>query len=66
MQFGPTYGYVNLIGAFIAAKWAMDLGFSQMRQVIWFIAGLLAAPLVLLILYVRLIAQAPESAKKWW
>lgn len=50
-----SIGYVNLIAAIIAAKWAMDLGFSQFRQLLWAIAGFFAAPVVLLILYVRLI-----------
>ena len=65
MQIAPLLGYVHLVGAIISAKWAMDLGFSQFRQVLWGIAGLVLAPLVLLILYVRLIEKAPESARKW-
>ena len=51
--------------AVISAKWAMDLGWSQVRQVIWFVAGLLLSPLALMILYVRMFAKAPESAKRW-
>lgn len=54
-----SVGYVNVMGAIICAKWAMDLGFSQGRQLLWGIAGLIAAPLVLLILYVRLISKSP-------
>jgi hypothetical protein len=65
MQFAP-YAYVDLIAAIVAAKWAMDLGFSQFWQILWFIAALVIAPLVLLILYVRLIRQAPASAQKWF
>ena len=65
MQIAPLLGYVHLVGTIISAKWAMDLGFSQFRQVLWGIAGLVLALLVLLILYVRLISQAPESARKW-
>ena len=53
MQTVPTVGYVNLIAAIICAKWAMDVGFSQFRQVLWGSAGLILAPVVLLILYVR-------------
>jgi len=52
-----SVGYVNLIAAIICAKWAMDLGFSQFRQLLWAIAGFVAAPLILLILYVRLIRK---------
>jgi hypothetical protein len=53
-----SIGYVHLIAAIICAKWAMDLGFSQFRQLLWGIAGFLAAPLILLILYVRLIRKS--------
>jgi hypothetical protein len=34
-----------------------DLGFSQFRQLLWAIAGFVAAPLILLILYVRLLRK---------
>jgi len=53
-----SIGYVHLIAAIICAKWAMDLEFSQFRQLLWATAGLVAAPLVLLILYVRLIRKS--------
>jgi hypothetical protein len=65
MQIVPSIGYIRLLGAVIAAKWAMDLGFSQFRQLLWGFAGLVAAPLVLIILDIRLISQAAESARKW-
>lgn len=65
MEIAASIGYVHLLAAMVAAKWAMDLGFSQFRQLLWGIAGLVAAPLVLLILYIRLISRAPDSAKKW-
>jgi hypothetical protein len=52
-----TVGYVHLIAAIVCARWAMDLGFSQSRQLLWGVAGIVAAPLVLLILYVRLIRK---------
>jgi hypothetical protein len=58
-------GTLPLVSAIICAKWAMDLGFSQVRQLLWGIAGLVAGPLVMLILYLRLIRQAPESARRW-
>jgi hypothetical protein len=66
MQISPTLGYIHLLAAIVAAKWAMDLGFSQFRQLLWAVAGLVAAPLVLLILYVRLINHAPASARNWY
>jgi hypothetical protein len=52
-----SIGYVHLIAAIICAKWAMDLGYSQFRQLLWGIAGFVAAPLILLILYVRLVRK---------
>jgi hypothetical protein len=66
MQIIPSLGYIHLLGAIIAAKWAMDLGFTQFQQFLWGIAGFVAAPLVLFILYIRLISQASESARKWF
>ena len=65
MQIVPSIGNIHLLGAVIAAKWAMDRGFSQFRQLLWGLAGLVAAALVVLILYVRLISQTAESARKW-
>lgn len=52
-----TVGYVHLIGAFICARWAMDLGFSQFSQLLWAVAALFAAPVILLLLYVRLVRK---------
>ncbi len=52
-----SVGYVHFIVAIICAKWASELGFSQLRQLLWGIAGFVAAPLVLLILYIRLIGK---------
>jgi hypothetical protein len=55
-EFVPI-GHVHLIAAIICAKWAMDVGFSQFRQLLWAIAGLVAAPLILLFLDVRLVRK---------
>ena len=43
------------------AKWAMELGFGQFRQVLWGIAGLSFGPLIALILYIRLIRKAIDE-----
>ncbi len=54
--------------AVISAKWAMELGFSQLRQAIWGLAGLLLGPLALLILSIRLLGarqSARESGGQW-
>jgi hypothetical protein len=49
--------------AVISAKWAMDLGHSQSRQIIFGIGGLIFGPLMLLVLYVRLLYQAKAEGK---
>jgi hypothetical protein len=42
----------------ISAKWAMELGFCQFRQVLFLIAGFFLGPLVLLVLYICQVNQA--------
>ncbi|MCK4557076.1 MAG: hypothetical protein KAU47_06120 [Candidatus Aminicenantes bacterium] len=44
----------NVLCAIISAKWAMELDFSEGRQILFLIGGLLLGPLMLLILYIRL------------
>jgi len=53
----------NVVSAFISAKWAMELGFSEGRQVLFLFGGLLIGPLMLLILYIRLQYKYREDAK---
>jgi hypothetical protein len=50
MQF---IAYIHFLAAIIAAKWAMELGFSQVQQLLWGFVGLIVGPLILLVLYVR-------------
>jgi len=45
---------VNVLCALISAKWALELGFNEGRQLLFLIGGLLLGPLMLLILYIRL------------
>ncbi|MDH5467557.1 MAG: hypothetical protein OEY25_09080 [Candidatus Aminicenantes bacterium] len=52
----------NVLCALISAKWALDLGFSEGRQLLYLIGGLLLGPLMLLILYIRL--QYKHRAEK--
>ncbi|MFQ5806077.1 MAG: hypothetical protein ACE5I3_06480 [Phycisphaerae bacterium] len=52
-----TYGSAGLVAAVVCAKWAAELGFGQARQLIWGVGGLLAPPVILLILYVRLLRR---------
>ena len=51
----------NLSCAVICAKWALDLGFSQIRQVLFLIGGLFFGPIMLLILYVFLVNKAKKE-----
>jgi hypothetical protein len=53
----------NLACAVICAKWALDLGFSQFRQILFLIGGLLLGPIMLLILYVFLVNQARNEGR---
>ena len=53
----------NVTCAIVCAKWALDLGFSQLRQILFLIGGLLFGPLVLLILYVYLINRARSGGQ---
>ena len=51
------------ISALVSAKWALELGFGQFRQLLWAIAGFFAGPLVLLILYVRLLYKQQDEQR---
>ncbi len=53
----------NVICALISAKWAMELGFSEGRQILFLFGGLLIGPLMLLILYIRLQYKHKEETK---
>jgi hypothetical protein len=69
MENYASAGLVALIGGIISAKWAMELGFSQFQQLLWGIAGLIFAPVVLLILYVRMLyvrGRGGGPGGAWW
>ena len=51
----------NIVCALICAKWALDLGYNQVRQILFLIAGILFGPLTLLVLYVYLIKKAEKE-----
>jgi hypothetical protein len=53
----------NVTCAVVCAKWALDLGFSQFRQMLFLIGGLLFGPLTLLILYIYLINKAKKEGQ---
>jgi hypothetical protein len=65
MEFTVQLPLLALAIAILCAKWALDLGYSQGRQMIWFVGGLCLGPLAMLILYVQLVNAAPASAKRW-
>ncbi|MBZ0255605.1 hypothetical protein K8I31_06060, partial [bacterium] len=48
---------MNILCAIISAKWALELGFNQFRQILFLIAGLILGPLTLLNLYVYLVRK---------
>lgn len=56
-----TIAVANLYCAVICAKWALDLGFSQTRQFLYLIAGILFGPIALLELYVFLVNKAKKE-----
>ena len=51
----------NIACAIICAKWALDLGYSQSRQIIWGLGGIFFGPLIMLLLYIRLIYKAKSE-----
>lgn len=53
----------NMICALICAKWAMELGFSQFRQLLFLIGGLILGPIMLLILYIRLLYKVKAGGR---
>jgi len=63
------YAGAATVGAVISGKWAMELGLSQFRQLLWAIAGLFFPPIVLLVLYLRMLyirKRAGQPGSAWW
>ena len=58
-----TYASFAFACAVISARWAMDLGCSQSRQILCGLGGFIFGPLMLLVLYVRLLYQAKAAGK---
>lgn len=59
-----TIAAMNAVCAVVSAKWALELGFGQFRQILYLIAGCILGPLGLLILYVHLILKAKKAGEK--
>lgn len=53
----------NLSCGIICAKWALELGFSQLRQIVCLVGGLLFGPILLLVLYVFLVNKAKREGE---
>ena len=51
----------NIACSIICAKWALDLGYSQSKQIIWGLGGIFFGPLIMLLLYIRLIHKAKSE-----
>ena len=51
----------NIACSIIWAKWALDLGYSQSKQIIWGLGGIFFGPLIMLLLYIRLIYKAKSE-----
>lgn len=59
-EFMISGGVLFLFGA-LSAKWAMELGYSQLAQIGMFFFGLLLGPLVLLHLYVKMLHRRSKA-----
>ena len=51
----------NFFCSIVCAKWALDLGYSQFRQIIWGLGGMFFGPFIMLILYIRFIYIAKSK-----
>ena len=51
----------NFACSIVCAKWALDLGYSQSKQIIWGLGGIFFGPLIMLLLYIRLIYKAKSE-----
>lgn len=58
-----TIAGVNIVCAIISAKWAMELGYSQLRQILFLVGGLILGPIMLLILYIYLLNKKLKEKK---
>jgi len=58
-----TIAGINIVCAIISAKWAMELGYSQLRQILFLIGGLILGPIMLLILYIYLLNKKLKEKK---
>ena len=55
-------GY-SILCAVLSGKWALELGVSQFRQILFMIGGLFLGAFMLLVLYIYLIRQYQSVGK---
>ncbi|PKO19770.1 hypothetical protein CVU37_01895 [candidate division BRC1 bacterium HGW-BRC1-1] len=60
----PVIFYGNLCCAIVSAKWSLELGYSQLRQMLIFAASLLLGPIVLANLYIYIVREAAKHGDK--
>jgi hypothetical protein len=53
----------NILCAIIAAKWALELGLTQIRQALFGAAALVLGPFILLALYVQFLYKAKGAGQ---
>jgi len=58
-----TIAGINIVCAIISAKWAMELEYSQLRQLLFLVGGLILGPIMLLILYTYLLNKKLKEKK---
>jgi hypothetical protein len=63
MQSWEVIAVCNVYCAIVCAKWALDLGVGQARQILFLIGGLLFGPLMMLSLYIHLINKAKKEGR---
>ena len=56
-----TMAILNLICGLASTKWALDLDFSQTRQLIFMFGGFILGPIILLVLYVQHINKSKKQ-----
>jgi hypothetical protein len=56
-----TIAGINIVCAVISAKWAMEMDYSQGRQLLFLIGGLIMGPFILLILYSYLLNKKQKE-----
>jgi hypothetical protein len=58
-----AYATTALLCGVVSARWALELNYSQGRQLVCFLGGVLLCPLMPLIMYLRLARSASKPAR---